>query len=113
MIADLQGQGVKGKQVQILYDLVTVIAEHIVKMSLVKPGRRWYVWMLQPGNLPLSLVQRSRGIGRTDKGRKLLSVLVSVIVIKCSEGQFYFREERTKWKTKNKTKNTTKKYFWS
>ncbi len=109
MIADLQGQGVKGKQVQVLYDLVTVIAEHIVKMSLVKPGRRWYVWRLQPGNLPLSLVQRSRGIGRTDnKGRKLLSVLVSVIVIKCSEGQFYFREEKTKWKTKNKTK----KYFW-
>lgn len=109
MIADLQGQGVKGKQVQVLYDLVTVIAEHIVKMSLVKPGRRWYVWMLQPGNLPLSLVQRSRGIGRTDnKGRKLLSVLVSVIVIKCSEGQVYFREEKTKWKTKNKTK----KYFW-
>ena len=56
-----QGQGVKGKQVRILHELVTVIGEYKAKREkrshCRKAGRPLYVMIRQPGNLPVRLVQ--------------------------------------------------------
>jgi hypothetical protein len=68
---------VKGKQVRVLYDPVTVSGERL-KFSIVTAGvnGRWEgvfaAGSPKPGNLPFSKVQesdsRSRGLGRTDGG---------------------------------------------
>ena len=48
---------VKGKRAQIPHDLVTVIREPAARVRLhrslgISPGRRWWVLIFQPGNLP-------------------------------------------------------------
>ena len=58
-----QGQGVKGKQVQILYDLVTVIGKCEATCVCTATdrwlGRLLRVMILQPGNLPAIWYRKS------------------------------------------------------
>ena len=46
-------QGVKGKQVQILYDLVTVNRRIVPQYAIAKVRRRGAVLTRKPGNLPV------------------------------------------------------------
>ena len=47
------GQGVKGKQVKILYDLVTVNRRIALHDAIAKVRRRGAVMTRKPGNLPV------------------------------------------------------------
>jgi len=72
------GDGVKGKQVRILYDLVTVFREALSSsMSLHSScGKAWKEPLIcKPGNLPLGgtgEIPGSRVIGRTVPDKKII-----------------------------------------
>ena len=71
--ADVQTacQGVKGKQVQILYDLVTVNRRMAPHYAIAKARRRGAVMTRKPGNLPVIGTERNARVTRNWPRRKM------------------------------------------
>ena len=71
LTAQTARQGVKGKQVQILYDLVTVNRRIVPQYAIAKVRRRGTVMTRKPGNLPVIGTGRNARVTRNWPRRSL------------------------------------------